>query len=113
MAVLLGGWLAFDGARAFISGDYVTPASGEYAGQLGPWSRLVKAVGLEPRSPVVKGTHIVLGLMWLAAAACFAARFPWARWVLTGCAVASLWYLPFGALIAIIELALLFLLPPR
>jgi hypothetical protein len=45
LAALNGGWMTFDGARALIVGDYVTPSSGEYAGQLGPgrtWFRPVQ-----------------------------------------------------------------------
>jgi hypothetical protein len=44
---------AYDGSRALIVGDYVTPKSGAYAGQLGPWAKLVAAVGIEPRSTVM------------------------------------------------------------
>jgi hypothetical protein len=108
LAVLLGGWLTFDGTRAFLMGDYVTPSSGDHAGQLGPWSRVVAAVGLDPRSACVKGLHVVLGLGWLAAGGCLAAGVPWAREILIGCAVASLWYLPIGTVIAVVELIIAF-----
>ena len=54
LALLQGGWLVFDGTRALVVGDYVTPRSGVWAGQLGPWSRVLFAVGLEPRGRVVK-----------------------------------------------------------
>lgn len=50
LALIESGWMAFDGMRALLVGDYVTPRSGPYAGQLGPWARLVSAVGIEPRS---------------------------------------------------------------
>jgi hypothetical protein len=43
LAALNGGWMTFDGARAFFVGDYVTPSSGEYAGQLGPWADVVSS----------------------------------------------------------------------
>lgn len=55
-----GGWLMFDGGRALITGDYVTPSSGPRAGQLGPWSRIVSAVGLEPRSTFMSIIVLVL-----------------------------------------------------
>lgn len=35
LGVILGSWLLFDGTRALVVGDYVTPRSGKYAGQLG------------------------------------------------------------------------------
>ena len=54
LVAFTAGWMLFDGTRALIVGDYVTPASGEYAGQLGPWSNLVKADGIEPLSTLMK-----------------------------------------------------------
>jgi hypothetical protein len=109
LGIILGGWLTFDGGRAVLVGDYVTAQSGPQAGQLGPWSKLVAAVGLDPRSVAVKLAHIILGLLWLGATGCFVARLPWAWGVLVGCAIASLWYLPFGTVIGIVELGLLML----
>ena len=108
LALLLGGWLTFDGCRALVIGDYVTPRSGAYAGQLGPWAKLVSAVGLDPRSTGVKATHVLLGIAWLVGATAFAIRAPWAWTGLMACAVLSLWYLPFGTLIAVVQIVLLF-----
>ena len=71
IAFLIGGWLVFDGSRARIVGDYVTPRSGPSARQLGPWSRVITALGFEPRSTVIKCLHIVIGVLWLGAAVCF------------------------------------------
>ena len=48
------GWMVFDGTRALIVGDYFTQQNGEFAGQLGPWSYLVQAIGLDPRSVWMK-----------------------------------------------------------
>lgn len=112
LAGLLGGWMAYDGSRALLKGDYVTPSSGEHAGQLGGWSRVVSAVGLEPRSTFVKSAHVVLGIAWLVAAVGFLAGAGWAKWGIAGCAVASLWYVPFGTFLAIAELLVLWSLPP-
>lgn len=111
LALVEGGWLAFDGGRALLIGDYVTPSTGQYAGQLGPWSKLVLAVGIEPRSTLMKSIHLVLGLAWLAVMVCFALRLPWAWWGMLICAIVSLWYLPFGTLLSMIQIVLL-LLPP-
>ena len=44
-----GGWLAFDGGHALLTGYYVTSNSEQYAGQLGPWSKLV--AGLQDSRP--------------------------------------------------------------
>lgn len=107
LAVLLGGWLAFDGAHALVTGDYVTPRSGPHAGRLGPWSHAVSAVGLEPRSTLVESVHVVLGLAWLGAAASFVIAPRRGRHGLAACAVLGLWYLPFGTLLGGLQLALL------
>jgi len=106
LAILLGGWLLFDGSRALVVGDYVTPRTGRFAGKLGPWSRLVTSVGLEPRSTWVKCIHAGIGLSWIAAGALFAVHAPMARRGMLVCAVASLWYLPFGTLISVIQIVL-------
>jgi hypothetical protein len=66
--VLLGGWMTFDGGRALVTGDYITPRTGSHAGQLGPWARLVRIVRIEPRSTLMKTIFVVLGAAWLALA---------------------------------------------
>jgi hypothetical protein len=107
LGLMLGGWLAFDGSRALIVGDYVTPGSGPYAGQLGPWATLVSAAGIEPRSTLMKSVHLGLGALWLVMTIGFALRMPWAWRGMMACAVLSLWYLPFGTIIGVIQIVLL------
>ncbi len=107
LAVIEAGWLAFDGGRALVVGDYVTPKSGRYAGQLGPWARVVSAVGIEPRSTLMKCIHLALGLSWLVVMICFVLRLPWAWSGMLVCAVLGLWYLPFGTILSVIQIALL------
>jgi len=107
---LLGGWLAFDGSRALIVGDYVTASSGASAGRLGPWSRVVSSVGLDPRGTAVKCAHLFLGVSWLLGLVTFLARPALGWWVLLGSAIATLWYLPVGTLLSVVVIA--FLLTP-
>jgi len=109
LAFIEGGWLAFDGGHAFVTGDYVTPQSGKFAGQLGPWSKIVSAVGIEPRSTLMKSIHLVLGFTWLVVMVCFAIQLPWGWWGMLTCAILGLWYLPFGTLLSVIQIALLLL----
>lgn len=107
LALLQGGWLAFDGGRALLAGDYFTPSSGPGAGKLGPWSRIVSALGLEPRSTLIKCLHLFLGAAWLAAAALFA-LFPGAGWwAVLLCSICSLWYLPIGTVASLVVIVLL------
>ncbi len=111
MAIVEGGWMAYDGGRALTMGDYVTPKSGEYAGQLGPWKHVVQAVGIEPRSTLMKSIFLVYGLAWLGATVCFVFKLHWAWWAMLIGAIGALWYLPFGTLLSLIQIVLL-LLPP-
>jgi hypothetical protein len=103
--------MLFDGTRALIVGDYVTPATGEYAGQLGPWSKVVQAAGIEPRSALMKSIFVLYGLAALAMALCFALGYPGARTGMLVMAVLGLWYLPFGTVSDVIILAILLPLP--
>ena len=107
LGLIEGAWLVFDGSRALTVGDYVTPASGQYAGQLGPWSKLVSAIGIEPRSTLMKFVHIGLGAAWLVTTVAFVLRMPWAWSAMLTCAILSLWYLPFGTLFGVIQIVLL------
>lgn len=107
MAVIEGGWLAFDGGHALIVGDYLTQRSGQHAGELGPWAKVVSAVGIEPRSALMKSIHLVLGLGWIVVIVCFAMRLPWAWSGMLVCAVLGLWYLPLGTLLSVLQIALL------
>lgn len=113
LGLLLGSWMAFDGMRALVVGDYVTPSSGEYAGQLGPWAQGLRKVGLEPRSTPIKGTFVAFGLAWWVATLLFALGRPLGLWALGALAVASLWYAPVGTAIAVVELVLLVMLHRR
>lgn len=103
------GWLAIDQAHALVAGDYVTPGSGPHAGQLGPWSKLFAAMGLDPLSLSIKWVHLVIGTARLGAIVSFAlrARRAWGA-MLIG-AIAGLWYLPLGTLISLFVIALLML----
>lgn len=102
IAVLIGGWFAMDGTRALTRGDYFTRG-----GELGPWSRVVSSVGIDPRGFGMKATHVALGLLWLGAAILFSTRASIGWHLLAGCSVLSLWYLPLGTVLSIVELALL------
>jgi len=109
LALIVAGWFAFDGSRALVKGDYVTPKSGQYAGQLGPWSRVVAAVGIEPRSTLMKLIFVAYGLGWLGVIGAFAMGREWAWTAMLIAAVGSLWYLPFGTLLGLVQIALLLL----
>lgn len=108
LTMLNAGWMTFDGARALTVGDYVTPQTGEYAGQLGPWSKLVQIIGIEPRSTIMKLIFVGYGVASIVIAICFALKISWAWWGMLIIAVLGLWYLPIGTVINIIVLVFLF-----
>ncbi len=112
IAVLIltnSGYMVFDGVHAFVTGDYVTPKSGVSAGQLGPWSKAIQAVGLDPSSSLVKSLFVFQGTVTLALLVCYLRRLPWAATALKVAAIAGLWYLPVGTFINILVLVLLFI----
>ena len=108
LVAFTAGWMLFDGSRALITGDYTTPKTGEYAGQLGPWSNLVKAVGIEPRSTLMKLIFVGYGLTALVVLACFVFGLLWARTALMIVCILGLWFLPIGTVTNLISLILLF-----
>jgi len=61
LIALEAGWLAFDGAHAILTGDYVTPSTGPHAGQLGPWAALARAIGVDPRSTGMNAFFLAYG----------------------------------------------------
>ena len=98
LALINGGWMLFDGSRALVVGDYVTPGSGPHAGRLGPWAALLEKAGIDPRSSGTKIAFVVLGVATLIAVAGHFLGAAWARPALLIVAVLGLWYLPFGTL---------------
>ena len=110
LALLQAGWMAFDGARAFVVGDYVTATSGMYAGQLGPWSKVVRAAGIEPRSSLMKAIFVIYGLAWIFVIERFTQGLSWTWLAMFIAAIGTLWYLPFGTLSSLVQITLLILL---
>ncbi|MFT3783529.1 MAG: hypothetical protein QM790_16065 [Nibricoccus sp.] len=100
-ALLLGSWFVYDGARALTKGDYTTPSSGPHAGQLGPWSKIVASVGLDPHGQAMKIAHVSLGVLWIAAAALFVLNPAVGRLALIVCSCGTLWYAPLGTVISL------------
>lgn len=107
LLLLQAAWLLFDGARALTVGDYLTPASGPHTGQLGPWARMVRAVGVDPRSTAVKVLHVAVGGLGLAAAVAWGSDAPAGKAIALIAAVAALWYVPFGTLLSLAILGLI------
>lgn len=106
-AVVNFGYMSFDGSRGLIVGDYLRPESGEHAGELGPWSDLVEAVGIPPESDGMKTIFLVLGVLGLIMAVSFAMEVRGAHKFLLWLSVLSLWYLVAGTILSAIQIILL------
>jgi hypothetical protein len=113
LCAVQGGYMLFDGVRALVVGSYSTPGAGEHAGQLGPWSRVVRAVGIQPESTGMKLAFVVLGLAWvvLAVGVAVGATRAWVLGLVL--AVATLWYLVPGTVLSVLVLVLLLTPPVR
>src|SRR5262249_36778304 len=109
LTALRSGWMAFDGIRALVVGDYVTPREGPYAGKLGPWAPLVEAAGIPARSTGMKVAFVVLGALGFLAMGLFLAGHGWGWPAMIGVAAATLWYLPVGTASSVLVIALLLL----
>lgn len=107
LVVLTAGWMTFDGIHALVTGDFVTPRSGQYAGQLGPWAAIPRAVGIDPRGDGVKVFFVAFGIAYLAALGVFLAGRRRGRGALAAGATVALLYLPFGTMASLAVLALL------
>ena len=113
LMALQAGWMAFDGTRALVVGDYVTPRAGSHAGQLGPWAGLARAAGIEPRSTLMKTVFVVYGVTALAITALFLASGGRAWTAMVLAAAGGLWFAPFGTVIDVVVLLLLYFGPLR
>lgn len=106
------GFMTFDGARGLVIGDYIRPSSGEYAGQLGPWSELVEATGLDPVSDSMKLLFLIWGSAGLFVTGCFTKSLPWSRNGMMLMSISSLWYLVPGTILSLLQIILLLLIRP-
>jgi hypothetical protein len=110
LALVNSGYMAFDGTKAMITGDYIRPKSGEYAGQLGPWTKLVEKIGIDPMSTLMKSIFILFGVAGLIISVCFMLNATWAWKAMMIYNVCSVWNLFFGTGSSILQIILLVIL---
>ncbi len=109
-AILNFGFMSIDGIRGLIVGEYVKPKSGKYAGQLGPWSKIVESIGIKPKSTLMKAIFVSFGFSGLILTYCFAINLEWAWKGLLAVSVCSLWYLVPGTILNILQISLLLII---
>ncbi|MBI4245401.1 MAG: hypothetical protein HY606_15035 [Planctomycetes bacterium] len=103
---LVAGYMLLDGIVALVTGMYITPKTGEYAGKLGPWSRLVSYFGIDPLSPFMKSWFALYGFLWIILCVLFVLKIPWSSKGMIIAAVGALWYLPFGTILSVLVILL-------
>src|SRR3989442_8608265 len=100
LAIINGGYLVIDAIHRFVVGDFL-----RIGGQLGPWAVLVGAVGIDPLA--MGPVFLVIGVAQVAAASLLLLRRPWGDVLVLAFAIGTLWYLPFGTLSSMIQIALI------
>jgi hypothetical protein len=110
LSLLNSGFMLFDGMRAFIIGDYLRPKTGEYAGLLGPWSKVVSYIGINPLSAFMKIIFIVFGLFGLCITYSFILEYPRSWQALLIYNICALWYFVTGTIISILQISLLLII---
>lgn len=110
LAFLNAGYMAFDGTKALLTGDYIRPKTGEYAGQLGPWAKAVEKVGIDPLSTFMKSVFVFWGIAGLIIAVCYALNLPWSWKGMMIYNICSLWYLFMGTGSSILQIILLLII---
>ena len=110
LSTLNAGYMSFDGLRALILGDYIRPRHGQYAGKLGPWAELVRQIGIDPESTLMKLIFVAWGLAGLSFTFFFALDAAWAWNAMIIFAICSSWYLYMGTGSSIIQILLLIII---
>ena len=103
---LLGWWMTFDGLHSRLFGDFV-----RLNGQLGPWTSLARAAGLEPNQ--LAFTFVAFGLSLIGASFGTFLRRPWGYSASVIICTACLLYLGIGTPLAALCLLWLLLPPTR
>lgn len=102
---LQGGWMIFEGLYAWRKGRYFASNKPEL------WRSLAQKIGIEPLR--VAGLFVLLGLLWLLVSSALLFHVVYAWWAAFLVAVASLWYLPMGTLLALIQIFILIVTKTR
>ncbi|TND07591.1 MAG: hypothetical protein FD123_3143 [Bacteroidetes bacterium] len=104
------GYMAYDGTRALVTGDYLRPSSGEYAGQLGPWTKVVTKIGIDPMSTLMKSIFVFFGLAGIFVTVCFVLNISWSWKAMLVFNICSSWNLFFGTASSVVQIILLVIL---
>src|SRR5213593_4497009 len=93
LSLLLGGWLAFDGARKILTGFY----TGEETIGLGLWASIVSTIGVSPADMAFP--FVLLGTIWIVNAVIFWIGGPWRCERVIATSLLTLFYLAPGTIV--------------
>lgn len=110
LAIINFGFMAADGSRALIKGDYFRPAEGPYAGQLGPWATVVKHAGIDPETTTMKIIFLCWGICGIVVTTAYATGTSWGFLALLLFDIGTLWYLVAGTISSALQVVLLLLI---
>ena len=99
LAVINGGFMLLDGIYVMLNGKYIGPE------KPGPWASLISFTGVDVFK--LGPLFVVFGIAWLVFTAMYWQGVDAGRTFGIILSVLTLWYLPFGTLISIIVIVLL------
>lgn len=94
LALINGGFMLADGIHVLLKGKYIGPE------KPGPWSGLFREAGIDVFN--LGPLFVLFGILWLILLYGIIRRAKWIYSYGIIISVATLWYLPFGTLIALI-----------
>ena len=100
LSALNGGYMLIDGIYVLLKGKYIGPP------KPGPWSIAFNKLGIDVFK--LGPLFIVLGCLWLLFIYGLLTNQQWSYLLGVCVSIATLWYLPFGTLCAVIILIVLF-----
>jgi hypothetical protein len=99
LALVDGGYMIADAIHRFALGDFI-----RIGGELGPWAAVVSTVGIDPLA--MGPVFLAVGLVQITAAGLLLLHHRWGYVLILAMAVATLWYLVFGTLSSLVQIAM-------
>src|SRR5688572_18685278 len=96
LGLINGLWMLIDGVYVIVNGKYIGPE------KPGPWASIISLTGVDVFK--LGPLFVIFGIAWLVLSTAVWTEAEWAKGFAIILSIATLWYLPFGTLIALIAL---------
>ena len=100
VSLFLGAWMIFDGLNVLRTNKYFGPE------KPGPWADVVSKFGIDPMR--IGHIFVVLGILWLIMTVLKILNIEISGIFLLFIPLLTIWYFPFGTIISILVLLLVF-----